>query len=176
MDSRVKTMVRKHSQRTSPMKALFISAAAALALAAAPAAAKDVSVVINDRGELLEKLIKMDAAAIADMRADLADARADIAEAIADIADARREAESEAPFARSIMKIAFSFAGDRVENEASDAIRDALAALDDAEADMAALSLSDAERAETQAAIDILRSELPLILAALDDLAAALKG
>lgn len=158
------------------MKALLVSTAAAMALAAAPAAAKDVSLSIDNSEDFLEKLIEMDADEIADLRADLAEARIDIADAVDEIADARREAEDKAPFARSIMNVAFRFAGDRVEGEAAGAIREALAELDSAEAELSALSLSDAERAETQAAIDVLRSELPLLLSALDDLAAALKG
>lgn len=152
-------------------------AAAAIAFAAAsPALAADRSYEFSDREEVLADLIEMDADDIAEMRSELAEARVEIEDAIAELAEARRTIDEQPVFARAIMKMAFGFASGRIENEGLEAFDEALVALNEADAELKLAEISDAERAETQSAIDLLRSELPALRDLLERLSAAMRG
>ena len=156
------------------MKAMI--AAAALAFAVSPAAAAERNFDFGDDKEMLAELIELDADDIAEMRAELAEARIEIEDAIAEIAAERAAIEDQPVFARAIMKIAFGFAGARIDNEALEAFDEALAALAEADTELKLADVSDQERAETQAAIDLLQAELPALRALLERLGDALRG
>jgi hypothetical protein len=143
---------------------------------AAPAAfahdGREVVLEIGD-GDLLEKLIKLDAEGIADMRADIAEARAEIAEAIQDIEEAREEI-AEDPGAKFVVRIAFAAARGATKMAVGEALEDAYEEIDDAEKRLKTADVSEAERAETQAAIDALRQELAELERSLEELIEAL--
>lgn len=151
--------------------------AGAALLIAGPAEAKGREVVIDiGDGDLLEKLIKLDAEGIADMRADIAEARRDIEEAILEIEEARREVGDEPGAARFVLRIAFSAAREATEAVVAEAMAEARKEIDDAERKLKSADVSAAERAETQGAIDGLRDDLDDLEDALLDLIEALRA
>lgn len=127
-------------------------------------------------GEVLEKLIELDADDIADIRDELGEARDDIFDAISDIEEARQKA-LEDPMAAGVMKVAFSAASVAINVKAKGAFRKVYAELDKAEQDLnsGAVEVSAAEMAETQEFIAVLREELGGIEEALDALIAAMR-
>lgn len=151
---------------------IALGAAAAVSFATAtPAAAKDREVVIDidDEGDLLERLIEMDAADIEEMRAEFQDAHDDIVESIADIEEARADVKG-VPGGRLILKIAFAAARSGASESANAAIDEARLALDGAERELAVMDVSAEERAETGEAIDVIREGLVLVENALAQL------
>jgi predicted nucleic acid-binding Zn-ribbon protein len=170
-------------KRLQAVRRVLAIGIAAIALVA-PAAANESNSRDTGRGEpreiiigeadILEELIEMDAEDIADLRADLADIRAGIEDAIGDIAEAREEMR-DAPGGRYLVKIAFAAMAEATESAVGEAISAAFAKLDVAERGLADADVSDAERRETQGAIDGLRDDLGALEDALDDLRAALE-
>lgn len=152
-----------------------IAAAAAMSFAA-PAIAHEGREIVLDigDGDLLEKLIKLDEAGIADMRADIAEAREEIAEAINDIEEAKKDIEEAPAGARVIVRIAFAAAREATEAGVGEALEQAYDEIDDAERRLKTADVSEAERAETQGAIDALRTDLAALEVLLDELIAAL--
>jgi hypothetical protein len=136
---------------------------------------RTIEIDLGDDEELLEKLIAMDAAEIAEVREGFAEARAKIADALDDIEGARVEA-SKAPDGQLILKIAFSVASSSVSGALGAALNEFRSNLDDAERDLAAADVSAEEKAETQGAIDMIREELSLLEASIDTLVASLKA
>jgi hypothetical protein len=167
-------MTRSQNGNTS-MKTLIAAVAFSFA-AANPAFAADRNYEFVDNEEMLAELIELDADDIAEMRDELAEARVEIEEAIAEISAERAAIEDQPVFARAIMKIAFGFAGARIENEGLEAFDEALAALGEADAELKLAAVSDEERAETQAAIDLLQTELPALRDLLARLGEAMRG
>jgi uncharacterized membrane protein len=163
---------------------LMMTAAAALAVGlmfATPAAAHDhddhdhnFSINLSDDGDLLEKLIELDADGIEDMRADIAEARDDIADAMDDIEDAREEA-SEAPGGRFVLRIAFAIARGVTAGAVEEALEEVREELDDAERTLPTMDISDEEKVETQYAIDVLRSDLEGLEESLQELVEAMR-
>lgn len=143
-------------------------AAAGLALSA-PAEARDLNITIGKDGDLLEKLIEMDADDIADMREEFADARNDIDDAISDIADARAEAKA-APGGAFFLKIAFAAASAATDASVNSALDEVQTELDRAERELKTADVSAEERLETQEAIETLRDELATLRVKLDEL------
>jgi predicted nucleic acid-binding Zn-ribbon protein len=159
--------------------ALVGIAACSMALVT-PAMARESSgrsIVINigKDGDLLEQLIDLDREGIEDMRADIADARADVADAIKDIEEAREEVKG-VPGARIVLKIAFASARAGVSTAIDEALGDARVEIDKAERGLAIADVSDEERAETQEAIDVLRTELDALEESLNELTEALRA
>ena len=155
---------------------IVLSAVAAVSFATAtPAAAKDREVVIDidGDGDLLQRLIEMDAADIEDMRSEFRDAYDDIIESIADIEEARADVKG-VPGGRLILKIAFAAARSGASESANAAINEARIALDGAERDLAVADVSAEEKVETGEAINAIREGLVLVEDALDQLFAAM--
>ncbi len=157
-------------------------AAAAAMMLVAPAAAQEYNdhdrkyiINISDEGDLLEKLIALDADGIEDLRAEIADAKADIADAMDDIDEARAEA-SEAPGGRFVLRIAFAVARGVTEGAVEEALAEVRAELDDAERTLPMMDISDDEKVETQYAIDMLRDELEGLEDSLDELVEAMRA
>ncbi|MEQ1929152.1 MAG: hypothetical protein ABL957_01290 [Parvularculaceae bacterium] len=154
--------------------------AAAFLAVAAPAEAREVTieidrdVILGGDGDLLEKLIALDAEGIAEMRADMAEALIDIDDAIGDIKEAREEINEEAGLARFIVKVAFATARSTAKAAISEAMEDARREVDEAEADLRTAGVSADERVETQGAIDGLRTDLAALEKALARLMAEL--
>lgn len=141
----------------------------------ASAEARELNINIGKDSDLLEQLIELDEAGIADMRADFAEARADIDEAIADIFEAREDVKS-APGGRFFMRIAFAAAREATSGAVSSALSEVDRELDRAERRLTTAEISDEERAETRDAISALREELAALRAKLDELVAAMKA
>jgi chromosome segregation ATPase len=157
--------------------AIIAAAAAAFMALAAPASAHGREIVLDiGDGDLLEKLIALDADGIADMRADIAEARAEIAEAIEDIAEAKAEVDEAPAGARFIVRIAFSAARAATEAAVSEALDEVHDEIDDAEKRLKTADVSVEERAETQGAIDALREDLASLEDSLEELFAALRA
>lgn len=166
---------------------LAATAATALAFgvlgAAAPAVAKvqvstggDREVVIGKSNkDLLEELIALDAKGIADMQSDFVDARREIDASIAEVAAAREEAHR-VPFARFIVRMAFSSAAEATTEASREGFDEARVELSRAELKLRSAAVSAAERQETQGAIDMIRGELSLLQASLERLAEALRN
>ena len=157
----------------SALRLAAIALAGSVVALSTPAAAKDRDIVFGAEGDgpLLERLIELDQADIDEMRADMAQTRADIADAIIDIEEARQEV-GDIPGGRIILKIAFASARAATGAAVGEALADARSEIDRAEADLKLADVSDAERIETQGAIDGLREELDALedsLAALTD-------
>ncbi|MCB2113021.1 MAG: hypothetical protein KDD85_05670 [Parvularculaceae bacterium] len=148
-------------------------AAAGLALAA-PAHAKDRNIDF-DKYHLLEQLIELDAEDIDDLRAELADAREEIADAIAEIEGAREEIK-DTPGARAVLKIAFAAARSVSSAAINEALSEARTEIEKAERELSFADVSDAERAETQGVIDMLRVEIDILESSLDELIEALRA
>lgn len=127
------------------------------------------SIVIKGDGDLLQKLIDLDAGGIEEMRQDLADARADILDAISDVRDAREDAKDGAGAA--IVDIAMKAARASLSGVVEESLAEAGEEVDRAERDLRTADVSPEERAETQHAIDVLREGLAGIEDALTQLA-----
>lgn len=155
----------------------LIAGAAALGLSlAAPVSAQAHSFNFDDDEDLLEQLIEMDASDIQDMREEFAGAREDIKDAIADVDEAREEA-SRAPGGGAVVKIAFAAARAATSTAVNTALAEVRERVEDAELRLAKMKdISDAERVETQEAIDVLREELASLEVALQELVDALHG
>lgn len=157
------------------MIGIAAAAASSIGFVAAPASARTIELNIGD-GDLLEKLIALDAEGIADMRADIAEAREEIADAIRDIEDTQEEIKDAPPGSRAIVKIAFAAAREATEAVIAEALDEVYEEIDDAEVRLKSADVSEAERIETQGAIDALREELAELQRSLDDLTAALRA
>lgn len=136
---------------------------------------RDIVINIGKDGDLLKQLIDLDREGIEDMRADIADARADVADAITDIEEAREEVKG-VPGARIVLKIAFASARAGVSTALDEALSDARVEIDKAERGLATADVSAEERAETQDAIDALRTELDALEESLNELVDALRA
>lgn len=155
----------------------ILGAAAAAMMAFAPASAHGKEIVLNiGDGDLLEKLIALDAQGIAEMRAEIAEARAEIAEAVRDIEEAKKEIDEAPAGARVVVRIAFAAAREATEAAVKEALAEARDEIDDAERRLKSADVSEAERAETQGAIDALREDLAGLELSLNDLLAALRS
>lgn len=171
----------RSGSRKGRFNAVILAGAAAIGLSiVAPAVAHerkehDHVLFIGKDGDLLERLIELDAADIEEMRADFAEARSDIRDAVKDVEEAREEVRA-VPGAGTIVKAAFATARVTVTGAVADALDEVREELDVAERDLAAADVSEAERIETQDAIDMLRTELAALEAAMDELADALRA
>lgn len=161
-----------------PAKILGAASAAAAMVFAAPAFAnegREIVLNIGD-GDLLEKLIELDAQGIADMRADIAEAREEIADAIRDIEETQEEIKDAPAGARVVVRVAFAAAREVTESAVGEALAEVHEEIDDAERRLKTVDVSDAERVETQGAIDALREELAELQRSLDELVATLRA
>ncbi len=152
----------------------------ALAAPSAPASAHgpdadDERVIVIGDDDLLQRLIDLDQAGIDEMRADIAEARAEIEEAIADIKEARDEAKS-VPGGRLIVKIAFTASSKATSEAVTEALGEARREINEAERELETADVSAEERAETQGAIDALRTDLDALEKSLKQLIAELKA
>jgi chromosome segregation ATPase len=136
---------------------------------------RDVVINIGKDGDLLEQLIELDEAGIEEMRAEIADARVEIAAAIGEIEEAREEVDG-IPGARIILKIAFASARAGATAAVDDALTEARVEIDKAEVDLKTAAVSAEERAETQYAIKVLRTELDALEDSLASLMDALRA
>jgi predicted nucleic acid-binding Zn-ribbon protein len=167
--------------RGSVVGRLAIAGAAVCGLAlATPAMAhkssgRDVVINIGKDGDLLEQLIALDREGIEDLRADMAEARADVAEAIKEIEEARNEVKG-VPGGQLILKIAFASARAGASTAIDESLRDARREIDNAERELQVADVSAEERAETQEAIDTLRSELGALEDSLRELLSAMRA
>lgn len=150
-------------------------AAAAVLFAGAPASASpgDIIDIIVGEGDLLDRLIALDAEGIADMRDTIADARVEIERAADDIRFAREEAAEGR--GNRLVVLALSVAAEEIEQIVGGAVAAAYVEIDDAERRLVGVDLSPEERNETQSAIDGLRIDLADVEAALGRLMETLK-
>lgn len=160
-----------------PIAAIALASAMLVSPAAAASGKGDREVVIDfgEDGNLLEKLIEMDADEIADMRAEFAKARAEIREAIGEVGDARDEVNG-VPGGRVVLKIAFATARSAASMAIDEALAEARAEVGRAERELTTVDVSAAERTETAGALSILGEELDALEAALQELIVALRA
>ena len=125
----------------------------------------------GDPDDLLEDLIALDTADIADLRAEMADARDEIQHAIDEIEEARAEVSS-VPGGKAVLETALSIASKIASRATREAFEDVRSELDLAEHELADRSeeLGPDEVAETQMVIEVIRVELSQVEAALADL------
>ena len=135
-------------------------AASAGLFAAAPASASpgEIIDIIVGEGDLLDKLIALDAAGIAAMRDGIAEARFEIERAADDVRRAREEAR--AGRGNRFVALALSAVASEMDSVVARAVASAYAEIDDAERRLAYVDVSPEERDETQSAIDGLRADL----------------
>ncbi len=136
---------------------------------------RDIVINIGKDGDLLEQLIELDEAGIEEMRAEIAGARVEIAAAIGEIEDARKEVR-DIPGAQVILKVAFASARAGATAAVDEALTEARVEIDKAEAELTTAAVSAEERAETQYAIRVLRTELEALEDSLATLMDALRA
>lgn len=167
-------------QPFAAVKAFFIASAAALTVSVATPASAHIEfghLHFDDDEDVLQQLIDLDADDIDELREEFADARVEIREAISEIDEAREEVEG-VPGGKTILKTALSAASAIVSKATSEAFEEVRAELADAESELAGMEteLSAEEYAETQMAIDVIRTELVEIEVALDELLQAMRA
>lgn len=155
--------------------AAFCAMALATPAFAGGKADREVIVNIGEDGDLLEQLIELDAAGIEEMRAEIAEARVEIAEAIGEIEEARQQVKA-IPGGQVILKIAFASARAGATAAVDEALAEARVEIDKAEVGLTTADVSAEERAETQYAIKVLRTELEALEVSLATLMDALRA
>lgn len=128
---------------------------------AAPASARpsgDILDILVGEGDLLDKLIALDAEGIADMHEGALRARDEIDRAADDIRGAREDLRQGR--GNRFVVMALSVAAEELDSVVGEAIGAAYAEIDVAERDLETADVSPEERDETRGAIDGLRFDL----------------
>lgn len=161
---------------------LALAGTAALFLHAAPAAAHDTDGLhingfsFESTEDLLDRLIDLDADDIDALRTDLSEARADVFDAIKDVEEARDEA-ADIPGGGFIYRIAIKIASRAVKDSTHEAFQEVSERLFDVEEelDQRRPEIGEAEYAETNTAISVIRTGIADIELAIDELLAAMR-
>ncbi len=164
--------------------ALSIGAAALILSVASPANAEVNfnhvsfdSFSFDEDEDFLEQLIELDADDIEDVREEMAEASVEIRDAITEIDDAREEVKA-APGGSAILEAALAIASSFAEKAMDEGFAEATTELDRVEDELHGMEneLSAEEYAETQLAIDTIRSEMAEIEVALGELLETMKA
>lgn len=145
-------------KRITGFAAALAAAVGLVASAPANASPGEIIDIIVGEGDLLDKLIALDADGIADMRDRIAEARIEIERAADDVRRAREDARSGR--GNRFVALALSAVASEMDSVVARAIDSAYAEIDDAERRLADADVSADERDETQGAIDGLRADL----------------